>query len=281
MTESSFGLDGAIVVTGAASGIGEGVAREAAERGLRLVLADLDEAGLGALSDDLATAGAEVLSRPVDVGDPAAVEDLAAAAFERFGRVRVLVNNAGIEATGAVWETSPETFERVVRVNLLGTFNGLRAFLPRLLEQGAPASVVNLASLASVISGPTLQAAYNASKHGVQALTETLYLELAQRGAPISVHIVNPGPVATRIFEGAAVEGEAAAAAHREFSAMVSTVGLTGREVGEIVLDGVEAGEFWICTHPSWHDAAAAQRAAMLTGRRAPSLPAFPEGERR
>ena len=270
-------LEGAAVVTGAASGIGEGIARSAAALGLDLLLGDVAEERLGAVAESIAAGGTKVVTRTVDVSDPAAVEAFAAAAFAEFDRVRVVVNNAGIEATGRIWETSPETFERVVRVNLLGTFNGLRAFVPRLLEQGSKASIVNLSSMAALMSGPSLQAAYNASKHGVQALTETLFLELAEVGAPISVHVVNPGPVATRIFSGSTVEGAAAEAAHEEFVALTSERGMTGLEAGEIILDGVARGEFWISTHPEWHDAAAARRHQVIGERAVPALPDYPE----
>jgi NAD(P)-dependent dehydrogenase (short-subunit alcohol dehydrogenase family) len=269
-------LEGAAAVTGAASGIGEGIARSAAALGLDLLIGDVAEERLGAVAESIAAGGTKVVTRTVDVSDPAAVEAFAAAAFAEFDRVRVVVNNAGIEATGRIWETSPETFERVVRVNLLGTFNGLRAFVPRLLEQGSEASIVNLSSMAALMSGPSLQAAYNASKHGVQALTETLFLELAEVGAPISVHVVNPGPVATRIFSGSAVEGAVAEAAHEEFVALTTERGMTGLEAGEIVLDGVARGEFWISTHPEWHDAAAARRQQVIGERAVPALPDYP-----
>lgn len=265
-------LRGAVVVTGAASGIGEGIARRAAARGHAVALADVAEGRLSAVAERLAADGASVVAVPTDVADPGALEHLAEVAFASFERVRIVVNNAGIEATGYAWETSPETVERVIGVNLLGAFNGVRAFVPRLIEQGSEASVVNVASIASLLSGPLLQSAYNASKHGVQALTETLQLELAERGAPISAHVVNPGPVATRILHDAAVEGAGAESARAKLDRLVSEEGMSGEEVGEIVLDGVARGEFWICTHPDWQDDAARQRAAMLIDRTPPKL---------
>jgi NAD(P)-dependent dehydrogenase (short-subunit alcohol dehydrogenase family) len=274
--QAANALAGAVVVTGAASGIGEGIARQAVTLGLDVLIADVAEERLTEVAESLADGGAKVVARAVDVADPAAVDDLAAVAFAEFERVRVVVNNAGIEATGRIWETSPETFERVVRINLLGTFNGLRAFVPRLLDQGSEASIVNLSSMAALMSGPSLQAAYNASKHGVQALTETLFLELAEVEAPISVHVVNPGPVATRIFSGSTVEGAAAEAAHEEFVTLTTERGMTGLEAGEIILDGVARGDFWISTHPEWHDAAADRRHRVVGDRAVPALPDYP-----
>ncbi len=276
--EGTKKLEGAVVVTGAASGIGEGIARRAATLGMDVGISDIDEERLGEVAESIAAGGTKVLSRVVDVGDPDAFEELAAAAFAQFDRIRVFVNDAGVEATGRVWETSPETFGHVMRVNLLGTFNGLRAFVPRLIDQGSDASVVNVSSLASLMSGPPQQSAYSASKHGVQSLTETLYLELAEVGAPISVHIVNPGPVATHIFSDAATEGAAGEAAYKEFVTLTSERGMTGLEAGEIILDGVARGDFWIATHPAWRDAAAASRAEVIGIPTVPRLPDFPDG---
>ena len=138
---------------------------------------------------------------------------------------------------------------------------------------GEPAAVVNVASMAALISGPVSQAAYNASKHGVQALTESLALELAEAGAPIAVHVVNPGPVATRIFTDAPTAGERGAGARDDYHAMVTEQGISGDEAGAIVVAGVERGGFWIETHPEMRAAASAQRARMLTGALPPAPP--------
>src|SRR5215210_4026416 len=115
---------GAIVVTGAASGIGEGIARTAASRGMDVVLADVIEDRLAAVASALRADGTRVVAVRTDVGEPDNLEALAEAAFSAFGGVRVLVNNAGVEATGLSWEMAPAQFEQVIRVNLLGVFNG-------------------------------------------------------------------------------------------------------------------------------------------------------------
>lgn len=260
------------VVTGAASGIGEGTARCAASLGMRVVLADLVRDRLEQVTQELRVDGADAVAVPTDVRDPDALERLAEVAYEGVGSVRLLVNNAGVEATGYSWEMVPRAWEQVIRVNLLGVFHGVWAFVPRMLAQGSPAGIINLSSIAALSSGPPQQSAYNASKHGVQALSECLALELLEVGAPVTVHVVNPGPVKTRIFTDAAAEGEKAAAARSTYDDFVSDEGLTGLEAGELIIEGFRRGEFWIRTHPEMQDDAVARRAQMLTQRTPPGL---------
>ena len=270
---SDLSLDsGTIVVTGAGSGIGAGIARAAAKRGMRVVASDVSGERVEAVAAELRERGADAVGVTTDVRAPADLDRLADVAFEG-GDVRIVVNNAGVETTGRVWEVSAEETEQVIRVNLLGAFNGVRAFVPRLLAAGRPAAVVNVASMAALISGPVSQAAYNASKHGVQALTESLALELAETGAPVTAHVVNPGPVATRIFTDSPASGEGAAEARAGYHEFVAAEGISGDEAGATILAGLAAGGFWIETHPEMRRAATAQRARLLTELREPELP--------
>jgi NAD(P)-dependent dehydrogenase (short-subunit alcohol dehydrogenase family) len=206
--------DRVAVVTGAASGIGRGIADAFAGEGMRLVLADVDGAALAREAARIATAGAEVEAVVTDVGDAAAVEALGRAATARFGDVHLICNNAGIIRPGRSWELPLEDWERVLRVNLLGVVHGVRTFVPLLLEAGAGGGdeghvvnlasagggdeghVVNVASMAAVVPVPGL-GPYNAAKHGVLALSECLHAELAATGAPIGVTVVMPGRVRT------------------------------------------------------------------------------------
>jgi NAD(P)-dependent dehydrogenase (short-subunit alcohol dehydrogenase family) len=263
---------GTIVVTGAASGIGEGIARSAARRGMDVVLADVAADRLEAVAAALQAGGTRAVAVRTDVRDPDDLEALAESAFSAFGDVRIVVNNAGVEATGLTWKMPVAQWEQVIRVNLLGVFHGVRAFVPKLIEQGMPAAVVNLSSIAALSSGPPQQSAYNASKHGVQALSECLHLELLEAGAPISVHVVTPGPVRTRIFTDAAAEDETAQERKDFFDEFVTGHGLTGTEAGEVILDGVSTGNFWIQTHPEMQEDAVQRRARMLVERAAPEL---------
>lgn len=190
--------DRVAVVTGAASGIGLGIAEAFVGEGMKVMLADYDEPRLVQTERRLAASGAVVASAVVDVGDPAQVDDLATAVLARFGAVHLICNNAGIIRPGRTWELPLADWDAVLRVNLLGVVHGVRSFVPLLLASGAEGHVVNVASMAAVVPvvgiGP-----YNVSKHGVLALSEVLHAELVAAGARIGVTIVMPGRVRTHL----------------------------------------------------------------------------------
>jgi NAD(P)-dependent dehydrogenase (short-subunit alcohol dehydrogenase family) len=186
------------VVTGAASGIGLGIAEAMLGAEMKVMLVDLDETRLMGEHDRMAAAGAEVEAMVVDVGDPVQVDDLADAVVSQFGAVHVVCNNAGVIRPGRTWELSLDDWEAVLRVNLMGVVHGVRSFVPRILASGGDGHVVNVASMAAVVPvmgiGP-----YNVSKHGVLALSEVLLAELEAAGSPIGVTVVMPGRVRTRL----------------------------------------------------------------------------------
>lgn len=247
------------VVTGAAEGIGKAIARRAAAEGMRLVLADIDARALASLAEEFAAAGVEALAVRTDVSDPAQVDALADAAFERFGAVHLLVNNAGVAVAKSVWETTPEDWQWVMGVNLYGVTNGLRAFVPRMLAGGEAGHIVNTASVAGLLSMPAL-AAYNASKFAVVTVSEGLYHDLALRDAPIGVSVLCPSWVKTRIIEsgrnrsGGDQGGAAETSAHSRkigqavFQAVQA--GIAPEDVSEAVFAAVRTGRFYILTHP-------------------------------
>ncbi len=255
--------DKVAVVTGAASGIGRGLAECFAEAGMKLVLADVEEAGLEKTAEALGSGGAELLSLRVDVSQPAQVEALAQQAIERFGAVHLLCNNAGV-ATGGVptWESTLEDWQWVIGVNLMGVIHGIRSFLPRMIEHGEEAHVVNTASIAGLVTGGG-NAIYSVTKHAVVALSESLHNELAAHQSKVKMSVLCPGWVNTAIFEAArnrppelanAAErplGAEAQLAHK-FMLEQAAKGLDPRQVGEIVLDAVRAERFYILTHPDW-----------------------------
>jgi NAD(P)-dependent dehydrogenase (short-subunit alcohol dehydrogenase family) len=161
------------LVTGAARGIGRRVSLVLAEEGFRIVANDL--AALEETLEELRSAGAETLSVPGDVSDEAVVREMVGAVMEEFGRVDVLVNNAGISAIVPAEETSLAEWNRTLDVNLTGPFLMCREFGKVMLERGS-GSVVNVASVAGLL-GVSDRAAYNASKHGLVGLTRTLAAE--------------------------------------------------------------------------------------------------------
>jgi NAD(P)-dependent dehydrogenase (short-subunit alcohol dehydrogenase family) len=259
------------VITGAGSGIGAALARQAGGRGMRLVLADLSEERVQRVASALA-ATTTVLPVATDVADWAAMDRLAERAYRDMGPVRLLVNNAGIETTGPLWELSPERWQQMISVNVSGVFHGIRAFVPRMLAEGASAHVVNLSSVGGLTVG-AFQGAYNASKFAVQALTECLAMELALGQAPVSVSVVNPGPVATRIFEDAvALEDTDDSPVRQTLRALLRDEGISPDEAAAAIFDGAMRGDFWIFTHPDMARDAIERRYRMLRDASPPDI---------
>ncbi len=169
------------VVTGAGSGIGRASALALARSGARVHAADIDRESAGRAVDEIRGRGGHGVAYALDVADAAAVEAFAASVFESEGAVDVLHNNAGIGHAANVEATTVEDWQRVISVNLLGVAYGVQAFVPRMLAQGRPASVVNTASMAGLVPSAKM-APYVASKYGVVGLTEALNAELSKRG---------------------------------------------------------------------------------------------------
>ncbi len=186
------------VITGGASGIGLALAERLAREGMKLVIADVQPDALERAEARLEEAGAEVVGVHADVAKFEEVENLARAALDAFGRVHVVVNNAGVSITGPTWKMSIDDWRWVFDVNFWGVVHGVRAFTPILIEQGEPAHIVNTASLASYV-GIGQHSPYCASKAGVLSVSQSLRSELVAELHPIGVSVVCPGMVATDI----------------------------------------------------------------------------------
>ena len=264
---------GVAVVTGAGSGIGEGIARRAAALGMKVVLADIASDRIEGVAADIRAQGGEALAVQTDVSDSSALDRLADATYDAYGEVTLLVNNAGIEMLGHVWEIPAATWDKALTINVLGVIHSVRAFAPRMLAAGKPAWIANLGSVGSFGMMP-VQTPYIVSKHAVLSFSECLALEMELIGAPITVSCVLPGPVATRIFTDApAGNNPNTVDKHRAIMAgMLKDHGLTPAEAGEIILDGIARGDFWVPTHPEMAEQSAAARAAYLTGEHRPKL---------
>jgi NAD(P)-dependent dehydrogenase (short-subunit alcohol dehydrogenase family) len=264
---------GAAVVTGASRGIGEAIARAAARRGMKLVLADIAEKELRALAQELENLGVEVLAVPTDVADPAALELLADAALKRFGSIRLLVNNAAIEVLGNTSELSVEQWQRTIAINVLGPILCTRAFAARMAAAKEPAAIVNVAAIAAVAMAP-VQTGYFLSKHAVLSFTECLALEMARDAPMIQVSVVMPGPVNTSIFVHAPGSNSPEVTAHRcAMNDLLAQHGMSAAEAGETIVVQIEAGKFWIATHPEMLAESAKARAHYLATLARPSLP--------
>ena len=253
---------GVAVVTGAGSGIGEAIARGAAARGMAVVLADISAERLTAVLEDLRAQGHSVLAVPTDVTDAAQVDALADAAYAEFGAVTLLVNNAGLESVGYTWEIPAAEWHRVIDVNLNGAFHGIRSFLPRMGADPRPSRVVNTSSVGGIGITPRMTA-YAASKHGVQALTECLYLECAEAFPQVAVSVFSPAQVATRIFEDIEVGGHNIDDGDY-WRDRIRETGMSPQEAAECLFTGIANDEFWILTHPEPFERLAAKRARVL-----------------
>jgi NAD(P)-dependent dehydrogenase (short-subunit alcohol dehydrogenase family) len=265
---------GVAVITGAGSGIGEGLARTAAELGMQVALADIAADRIERVAADIRSAGGTAITIPPDVADPAAIDRLAATVHAQLGDVRLLMNNAGIEILGLAWELPAEVWERAIRINVLGVIHGVRAFVPRMLAAGKPAFIGNLSSIGG-LGMMAIQTPYILSKHAVLSFSECLRMEMDLVGAPISVSAVLPGPVSTRIFDEAATgRDRARIEGHRKImNEMIRGAGsLTGKQAAEVILAGIAAREFFVSTHPELTAQMAKQRAEHLATLSTPTL---------
>lgn len=268
--------DGVAVVTGAGAGIGAGLARHAAELGMKVVLADIDAEAIAALRDELRAQDVIAVDTVCDVRDADAVQQLAERTYRDIGPVRLLVNNAGIEQFGYLWDTPVKNWKRVLDINITGVFHGVRAFLPKMLASQEPAWVWNLSSVGGVMTAP-LQAPYIMSKHAVLALTECLRLEVQLAGHDDHIHVqaVLPGAVASNIFDSAGgVDDGDVGAAESQRAAMleIKADAMDALDAAEAVFDQAAEGRFYLLTQPEYVGSAMAERAEVLVSQRPPVL---------
>ena len=264
---------GVAVITGAGSGIGEGLARLAAKQGMRVVLADVAMERAESVAEEIRSAGAEALAVHTDVSEPEALDRLAAVTHETFGDVTLLVNNAGIETLGFCWELPASVWEKTLNINIHGAIHGVRAFAPRMLEAGKRAWIANTTSIGGLGMMP-IQTSYVLSKHAILSFSECLYLEMQVKKAPIQVSAILPGPVATRIFEDSKTGEDPVNAHHREIMRnMLKADGISGYEAAERILPQLAEGKFWVSTHPEITAEFAANRAQHLSSQADPMLP--------
>jgi NAD(P)-dependent dehydrogenase (short-subunit alcohol dehydrogenase family) len=254
------------VVTGAASGIGRALAERCAQEGMKVVLADIEEQTLMQARQELKAAGAQVLAIPTDVSKVGDVEALAEKAFDTYGAVHLLFNNAGVGAGTIIWESTLADWEWSLGINLWGVIYGIRAFVPRMLEQDTEGHIVNTASVAGLTSGPGL-GIYKVTKHGVVTLSETLHHELALRGAKVKASVLCPGFVNTRIMDSvrnrpARLQNDPAEEQlGPESEALVQLMrqaveaGMPPHQVADIVFKAIRDERFYILTHPELKEA--------------------------
>jgi NAD(P)-dependent dehydrogenase (short-subunit alcohol dehydrogenase family) len=249
------------VVTGAASGIGRAIAGRCVSEGIKVVLADIDDANLAKAEAELKAAGGTVLGVSTNVSKRSDVESLARRTLDAFGQVHLLFNNAGVAAGRAPWEATWNDWEWVIGVNLWGVIHGVKVFTPLMLAQNTECHIVNTSSAAGLIVGGG-SATYAATKHAVVALSESLYLSLQQRKSLVNVSVLCPGLVRTNIVNveshrppelsnppvAMTPELQAGLAA---FRAAIDG-GMPPQQVADVVFDAIRNEQFYILSHPEW-----------------------------
>jgi NAD(P)-dependent dehydrogenase (short-subunit alcohol dehydrogenase family) len=233
--------DKVVVITGAGSGMGREMALIAARQGALVAVSDWNEPALDETVDLLKQAGArELRSDVVDVADRAAVAALAEAVVEQFGRVNMVVNNAGVTVTGDFEEMSYDDFDWIVGVNFMGVVNGTKEFLPHLIASG-DGHLVNISSLFGLISMPG-QTAYNATKYAVRGFSEALREEMLINGHPVAVTCVHPGGIKTGIARhGRKTASQDAESIDSFFEKKLAR--MTAEKAAQIIIKGALAGK--------------------------------------
>ena len=265
-----------VVVTGAGSGLGRELALRFAREGMKLALADVDEAALAKTESELEAAGTAAIAVRCDVSNGADVEALAARTLDAFGAVHVVCNNAGIAPLGVVWENTVADWQWTLGVNLWGVIHGVRVFTPILLRQDDEGHIVNTASVAGLIAPPGM-GMYNVSKHAAVALSETLHHDLAARGAKVRCSVVCPAYFPSGIAESersrpaALSEPRAKSAEDLERDARMRRAVQSGRlsaaDIASRVFEAVRDERFYVLTHPRILPAVEARMRDILEGR--------------
>ena len=264
------------VVTGAASGLGRAMALAFAREGMQVALADVDENGLSEVSREIQAGKAESIALKIDVTNFKDLESLRENTLRRFGGVHLVCNNAGVSVSAAGWEATEKDWQWVLGVNLWGVIHGVRAFAPLLIAQDE-GRIVNTASVAGLISPPG-SAVYNASKHAVVALSETLHHDLRERNSKVGVSVLCPAYVPTGIADSARNRPEELRDPPGEKSDLqktreqmlrkaVRSGRLSAGDIARAVVAAVKEDRFYVLTHPKIKGAIRARMEDILEDR--------------
>ena len=251
------------VITGAASGFGLEASRIAAREGMNVVMADVQPDALERAAAEIAATGAAALPVRLDVSKAAEVEALGAATLQRFGAPSFVFNNAGVGSGGLIWENTLADWEWVLGVNLMGVVHGIRVFTPMMLEAARKdpsfeGHIVNTASMAGLLNPPNM-GVYNASKHAVVSISETLYQDLRLVTDQVTASVLCPFFVTTGITRSERNRPAALAAAQPTKSQLIGqamsdkAVGsgrVTAPMVAQYVFDALREQRFYIYSHP-------------------------------
>ena len=251
--------NGTAVITGAASGIGLELAKQASLLNMNLVLADIDHDGLLNARSVLSLPDNKIKLVRTDVSSEEDIAHLCNESFESFGSVELLCNNAGVCLNRLSWEYTSQDWNWLINVNLMSISNAIRYFVPKMLKQNSRSHILNTASAAGLISTPGM-AAYNASKHGVVTLSETLYQELIDIDAPIGVSILCPAWVPTRIHESSRnridkygtqnyLKSDASTLYEEQMANAVNSGKLSAQQIAALSFSGIMKNDLYIIPH--------------------------------
>lgn len=253
--------DKVAVVTGAASGIGEALARQFARQGMKLVLADIEEAALLEVEKELRKADTPVVAVKTDVSRKASVFRLADEAFNAFGNVHVVCNNAGVSGgLGHIWEIPDQDWDWVMAVNLYGVLYGMQAFVPRMIANNEEGLILNTTSVVGLTTGTT--SVYGVTKHVVSRMTEGLHYDLQAAGSKLKAALLVPGATATNILyadrnrpEELLVPMEedkrtAVIERRQKRHEQLQDIGMAPDELGKLVIQAIQDDTFYIIADP-------------------------------
>jgi short-subunit dehydrogenase len=246
------------VITGAANGIGHGIAARCVKEGMKVVLADINKEALKKTEEELKTKGAETLAVLTDVSKAENIESLAKKALDSFGAVDLLFNNAGVSvaASTSISENTLADWKWIMGVNLWGVIHCVRIFTPIMVQQGTVGHIVNTSSIAGLMSTPGM-GVYHVTKHGIMTLSETLYHELRLKKSKIGVSVLCPGHIRTQILEAERTRPielrnpPNCKTDNQQYQKIIEE-GMLPKQVADYVFNAIKENKFYIFTHPEF-----------------------------
>jgi NAD(P)-dependent dehydrogenase (short-subunit alcohol dehydrogenase family) len=276
------------IVTGAGSGMGKAFALRWGSMRMNVVIGDIQQDALDATAAELSAAGVPVVALRTDVSKLADIEALADAAEERFGKIHLVNNNAGVEGylDGPIWEATAKDWDWTLSVNLMSVVYGIRTFVPRILAHGEPGHVVNTCSMTSVIAAGNM---YGICKHAILAMTEVLAADLKAAGANVGATGLCPGIIATNLFHGsrnrpAALTNDSGAmsasgASLRDHMHAALSKGMPPSEVADLLVTAVRENKLYLLTDHEWDTRIIARNVAILGGAVGPAATGMLDAE--